>query len=62
MIFAAVLIFLVTVIAYFIQQHYFQLQRDSLTQVNLLVFTGPKFYYYESFNQEQIEVMSSSIL
>jgi hypothetical protein len=52
-VFAAVLIFIVAVIAYLIQQHYFQSYRDSLTPVDLLVSTSPKFYYYESFYQEQ---------
>lgn len=61
--FTAVLIFLVVVIAYLIQQqHYFQSYRDSLTPVDLLVSTSPEFYYYESFYQEQIEIMLSSIL
>ena len=50
-VFVAVLIFLVTLIAYFIQQHYFQSYRDSLTPVDLLTSTIPEFYYYESFYQ-----------
>lgn len=50
-VFVAVLIFLVTVIAYFIQQHYFQSYRDRLTPVDLLASTIPEFYYYESFYQ-----------
>jgi hypothetical protein len=61
-VFTAVLIFLVTVIAYLMQQYFFQSYRNSLTPVDLLVSTSSKFYYYESFYQEQIEVMSSSIL
>lgn len=60
-VFAAVLIFLVTLIVYLIQQHYSMSYRDSLTPVDLLVSTSDKFYDYESFYQEQIEIMSSSI-
>jgi hypothetical protein len=61
-VFAAVLIFLVAVVAFLIQQYYFQSYRDSLTPVDLLGSTIPKFYYYESFYQEQIEIISSNIL
>jgi hypothetical protein len=60
-VFAAILIFLVTLILYLIQRHYSVSYRDSLTPVDLLVSTSAKFYYYESFYQEQIEIMSSSI-
>jgi hypothetical protein len=36
-VFAAILIFLVAAIAYFIQQHYFQSYRDSLTPVDFSI-------------------------
>ena len=52
-VFTAVLIFLVAVIAYLMQQYFFQSYRNSLTPVDLLVI-----YYYESLYQEQIEIMS----
>lgn len=60
-VFAAVLIFLVALVAFLIQQNYFQSYRDSLTPADLLVSLS-KFTYYESFYQEQTEIMPSGIL
>lgn len=45
--FTAVIIFLVAIIAYLIQQHYFQSYRDSLTPVDyLILFTKPDLDFY----------------
>lgn len=55
--FAAVLIFLVAVITYLIQQHYFQSYRDSLTPVDsLILFTKPDFDFYKHFVFNLIEL------
>lgn len=61
-VFTTILIIIVTVIAYLIQQHSFQSSRDSLTPVDLFASTRPEFYYYESYYQEHIEIVSASIL
>jgi hypothetical protein len=55
--FAAVLIFLVAVITYLIQQHYFQSYRDSLMPVDsLILFTKPDFDFYKHFVFNLIEL------
>lgn len=42
MVFTAVLIFLVAIIAYLIQQYYFESYRDSLTPVDFLILLPSK--------------------
>jgi hypothetical protein len=61
-VFAAVLIFLVALIAYIIQQHYIQSYRDSLTPVDFLIlFIWPDFDFFKhSFLHD--EIMRETIL
>jgi len=54
-VFTAILIFLVAVITYLIQQHYFQSYRDSITPVALLVSAVPKFGYEGALYLDLIE-------
>jgi hypothetical protein len=54
-VFTAILIFLVAIITYLIQQHYFQSYRDTLTPADLLISAVPKFGYEGALYPDFIE-------